>query len=175
MTDLASYFAGGRNMLHMNVKTLAKVVRLSDRTITELENSADPQDARTREIKRALEDFGVIFSDQGDGRYALSLDPRAGRKRFTFSGPHQTNVAAALEEFKRSMALVGRLGWQELLLDKSKAGTKDSVDIFVPVRAQQIAIEAIREHVRRNGPITMVASNGDSCQISAETVDTIFA
>lgn len=159
MTDQAHLIAGARNMLRMNVKTLARVLRVSDRVITDIEKSASPEDARVKDVVRQLENYGVHISSDDRSSASIYMDEKAGRLRFTFKD--DPDFSEKIERFQRWLSVIGQMGWQPFLIDKKKgSGTKDSVDLFFTLASRGMAAERLDEWIRKEGPLVCVEADG---------------
>jgi hypothetical protein len=165
MADQAHLIAGARNMLRMNVKTLARVLRVSDSIITDIEKSASSGDARVKDVVRQLENYGVYISNDDKTPASVYMDEKAGRLRFTFKD--ETDFSEKIERFQRWLSVIGQMGWQPFLIDKKKgSGTKDSVDLFFTLASRGMAAERLDEWIRNEGPLVCVDTDGTERLIS---------
>jgi hypothetical protein len=144
----------------MNVKTLSRVLRVSDRVISDIEKNALPEDSRVIDVVRQLENYGVYISTEGNRPASVFMDERAGRLRFTFRNEGE-KFSDKMDSFQRWLGVIGQMGWQPFLIDKKKgSGSKDSVDLFFTLASQGMAAERIDEWIKREGPLTCVEADG---------------
>ena len=141
--QFASYLRGARALLGLNVKSVARAMRYSDKTLTDLEKSADSRkDRKATALARFYEDLGLKFDWEGEfdiGNVAWTRDVRP----FVLCFKTYAQPATVADDFCQEMRYIGGFAYNLKLTDKTKASPYDTIEAYFPVVSRNLACELV--------------------------------
>lgn len=137
----ASYLRGGRALLGLNVKSVARALRFSDKTVTDMEKSADGENGKVQALVQFYEDLGLKFTCVGYSIEGVVWTRAVKPLVLCFRG--YDNAAAMVDDFCKRMRYIRGFAYNLKLTDKTKASAYDTVEAHFPVVTRNMARELL--------------------------------
>lgn len=172
MNNLPIVLSAARALLQMNVKDVAAALKMSDKTITQLEGDADIADPKVTRLLQFYEDLGIEFSRDEKGPVGVSIASGQVRKLvFTFAGDAEPN--ARLRKLHHLLRNIAGMVSHTSIRDKSKASLEDTVEVHFPIETRQLVGSLLASWIEREGPFGQVVGKNDVLEVTAENVKSV--
>ena len=164
----ASYLRAARSILNLDNKSVARGLRISDRTLTRLEQFASPDDERVARIFQFYEDLGLKFvreeSANADGEtiYPVAAITRTDDvNQVVLRTKDSPDPAAAIEKLCTGLRHIGGLVYNLRLEDKGTASAFDTMEAHIPVPARVLARHILNSWVADKGNPSIEVRNNE--------------
>jgi hypothetical protein len=170
VNSLSRVLSAARALLDLKVKTVATAARMSDKTITQLENDADPLDNRTTKLIDLYQDLGLRFERNAKEIIGVSLSPSLRRLTFSFVGA--ANPDDRISRLKNILRNVSGIVWMPYVVSTDTALNYDTVDVHFPIETRELIAKLLARWIADEGKFNQVLPDG---KVIAVTPDNVFA
>ena len=168
--ECASYLRAARALLHLNIKSVARALRFSDNTLTQLERWADEEGPREKDLVQFYVDHGLEFKWDGKRIAGVVLTKDVNPLVLTlrkYAAPGE-----AIRRFCKELRYVGEVVYNLKLLDKTKAsGAYDTIEVHFPVPTRRMAREILCRWFDTEGAIEIIDSDGEITVMNKANVE----
>jgi hypothetical protein len=173
MNTLALSLAAARAMLQMNVKSVAAAIRISDRTISKLENDADIEDNNAQGLIEFYEDCGLSFQrDQNNEIIGVVASPDL--RRITLIFPDQTNPSDRIKEIRHALRQIRGVVSKTYSTDKSTASLDNAIELHIPVAARPLAVKSISDLLLQSTSMQFIDKDGTTKALTPNLLTAFF-
>lgn len=165
-SKLAGYLLSARSALRMDVKTVATLNGISDKTLTRLEQIADIGDPTVEMLIAFYRRHGIEFIRKKghiDGM-RISDSVREGTIVFDKKALDE-NVFYSLPGALRHVV---HLVLKPTLVDKRKGAPKDAYRFSLPSDSEELFSELMIEWIRTHGPLTLMNAQNQTMKFDAD-------
>lgn len=141
LRQTASYLRGARALLGLNVKSVARALRYSDKTLKDIERSADGRNRKVKALAQFYEDLGLKFA--WVGLSIEGVDWTREVRPLVLCFKDYDDAAATADDFCGKMRYIGGFAYNLKLTDKTKASPYDTVEAHFPVVTRHMARELL--------------------------------
>ena len=160
----------------MNVKSLSRALRVSDKVVTQLEQVADEnKDARVKKLILFYEDLGIEFrreNDEPNGN-VIGVVLRDVRK-LVLTAAHEANPEKLINDLLMGMRHIAGLIYNLKTTDKSKASLYDTIEIHFPVPVRGMARDILCKWLDRESPFKIVLPDGEEIPMNKSSIEQFF-
>ncbi|MDA5558690.1 hypothetical protein [Shimia sp. MMG029] len=158
MSDIASSLRSARAYLDMNVKSVASALRMSDKTLTQIEKFGDPDDPKVAELIDFYEDLGLKFVREGkEIRGILHSDEV---RKLAISAAKGPNPDEDIESLRRAVRIINGLVYNLRRVEKTKANIADTMEVHFPVSARDFVKKIISDWLSERPYVEIISPDG---------------
>lgn len=151
---LAGYLLSARSALRMDVKTVAMLNRMSDKTLTRLEQVADIKDPTVEMLIAFYRRHGIEFVTKKGQIDAMRISD--GVREGTIVFDKKALDENAFYSLPGALRSVMHLVLKPTLVDKRKGAPKDAYRFSLPSDDEKLFSELMVEWIRSHGPLTFI-------------------
>ena len=172
--EFAACLKGARAFLQLNVKSVARALRMSDKTLTDLEKDATEGESKAEVLAQFYEDLGLLFTMEGNRRVGVVLTTNA--RRVVISAKEYTDPPATVERLCKAMRHVGGLAYNLRTYDKTKSSVSDTMECHFPITTRTMVREILcrwfeeDEESGEKATLIVVQPNGEEIELNRENV-----
>jgi len=158
MSHIASSLRSARAYLDMNVKSVATAMRISDKTLTQIEKYADEDDPKVADLVDFYESLGLRFVREG-GRITGILHSDEVR-RLVISAAKGPNPDEDMASLQKAIKIINGLVFNLRRTDKTKANISDTMEAHFPVSARPFVTEILGKWVAERPYVELLEADG---------------
>ena len=166
--ECASYLRGARALLNLKIKSVARALRFSDKTLTQLERDADEREPKARDLIQFYEDLGLHFTREGPRITSVVLTDYV--NLLVLSLRKHGTPDQAVDRLCNEMRYIGGLVYNLKQVDKTKASKYDTIEVHFPVPTRGMAREILCRWFEEEGGIEVMDNDGNAVSMTRENV-----
>lgn len=150
MSQVAMYLSAARACLQLNVKSVARALRVSDRLVTRVEQNSKESEPFVKQLLLMYEDLGLEFqldsSGSSESKKVQGIVIR-NVKRLVLTAQDARNPEEIIDELLMRMRHIGGLVYNLKVLNRSTASQYDTIEIHFPVAVRGVAHSILHDWV----------------------------
>ena len=151
--DFSMWLRAARHVLGLNVKSVARALRLSDKTLTQVERFATEMKGNAGELVQFYEDLGLEFQRDANGDI-VGVNSSPNIHRLVIKA-EDSDPDGTIERLCRHMRHVGGMAYNLKLTNKGVAARFDTIDVHFPVSTRIMVRDRLErwfDEERQDGP-----------------------
>jgi len=157
---LAAYLLSARSALRMDAKTVASLNRISDKTLSRLEQTAEANEPTVEMLMSFYRRYGIEFVVD-DGGQITSMKIGDGLREGTIVFGRRASEGSDFYAFPGAMRYVVHLILKPTLVDRHKGG-QDAYRFSVPSDSENLFSKLIVEWIAEHGPLTIINAKNET-------------
>lgn len=170
---LSSYLAAARAFSSMSVKAVANALRVSDKKITQIEQNADLDDPKVKQLIQLYTDWGIVFEyDDNHNIIGMTNAPQFQMLRLSFTNyPNPFDkINALLHQLRHIRGITTNL-W---LRDRAHSSIKDSLDMQIPIDVRDLVVKLLSKWIKEEGPFLRINDDGSETLVTENNVSDVI-
>ena len=168
----AAYLEAARALLQMNAKSVARALRMSDRTLSQMERFAGKTHPKLPEIIELYRDLGLKVDVSEDRKGAIEIVGIAlqddVRRVVLTADQSDSRPGETITRLQKKMRHVGGMVYNLKILDRGKAAAHDTIEAHFPLPTRNMVRDILIDWLETETPIKLVRTGSQGEPVPEE-------